>query len=524
MIKFSKTVAVLVGFVLAAVGISLWAQQPDESRARRQARPRTQRPIQPTPKAHAETRARPAYVVEPPDLIIVEVLEALPGRPISGERLVRPDGSISLGFYGDIPVAGLTIPEIKEKIALHLRKFIADETLGLVEIDYETGEPQIDPKTNKIKMLSPRDTDRVFVDVTAYNSAFVYLEGELVTPGRIPYTGGDDVLDLISHAGGLLPSADKSRIRLVRSFPKGSPARVLPVDYEEITMGTDSSTNYPTLPNDRLVVPRDPSYVPERVSNEDSPRRVRASEDADRPGTKTQDDSGTEKSIYFGRKPSPPRPVEAPTELERRVSEIETKLDKLIELMEGDKGKPDSQGNETPAAVPPMREPFEPPDSRERLQGDKGKPEPQSRKSPDQDPLERDPFQMERPKADGKPSSMPHIPNERDPFEPDPRADDKSASPSRPPEAEARKPAMEPPAVDTPEPESVRSSRRARGPARDRGPVRRREALRPVPGRTPMPRARRTMPRQAPRSPQAPRETVRPSPGAPPADDQPSKP
>ena len=73
----------------------------------------------------------PEYVVEPPDLLLVEVLEALPGRPIQGERLVRPDGKISLGFYGEIYVAGLTTTEIKEKVVLHLRKFLNDEILGL---------------------------------------------------------------------------------------------------------------------------------------------------------------------------------------------------------------------------------------------------------------------------------------------------------------------------------------------------------------------------------------------------------
>ena len=73
----------------------------------------------------------PDYVLEPPDLMIVEVLEALPGRPISGERLVRPDGKISLGFYGDVYVAGLTMPEVKEKIVLHLRKFLTDDSSGL---------------------------------------------------------------------------------------------------------------------------------------------------------------------------------------------------------------------------------------------------------------------------------------------------------------------------------------------------------------------------------------------------------
>ena len=46
------------------------------------------------------------HTIEPPDHIVVEVLEGLPGLPITGERLVRPDGTISLGFYGDIHVRG----------------------------------------------------------------------------------------------------------------------------------------------------------------------------------------------------------------------------------------------------------------------------------------------------------------------------------------------------------------------------------------------------------------------------------
>ena len=48
----------------------------------------------------------PTYRIEPPDLVLVEVLEALPGRPISGERLVGPDGTIPIGFYGTNPRPG----------------------------------------------------------------------------------------------------------------------------------------------------------------------------------------------------------------------------------------------------------------------------------------------------------------------------------------------------------------------------------------------------------------------------------
>jgi hypothetical protein len=69
------------------------------------------------------------------DVLTIEVLEALPGRPISGERVVRPDGTISLGFYGDLKVAGLTRREAKVKLIELLREFLKDRTLGLVNYD-----------------------------------------------------------------------------------------------------------------------------------------------------------------------------------------------------------------------------------------------------------------------------------------------------------------------------------------------------------------------------------------------------
>ncbi len=398
-------------------------------------------------------------MVEPPDLLIVEVLEALPGRPISGERLVRPDGSISLSFYGDIPVAGLTIPEIKEKIVLHLRKFLNDETLGLIEIDPNSSEPMIDPKTNKIKATPPRETDRVFVDVTSFNSAVTYVEGDVVSPGRIPYTGGYNVLDLIHYSGGLLPSADRTKIRLVRSFPKGTPARILPVDYEEITMGTNSSTNYPTLPNDRLVVPHDPSYVPESVSEEESPARQRRAELSDRAAKAVPEDPETEKSGYFGRKPSPPRDDRDRRELEERVSQIESKLDKLIALMESDKekaiGKPSQRTDEPPLESDPFK--TEEPEVRRMV--------PAIPKVP----AARDPFEM-----------APAAPSERDPFKPEePGVRKTDDAPARPKEATGENP--------RPSPRRMRPERSRPSLGLSRSPSARRAGPRSSPGGTPSP-------------------------------------
>jgi polysaccharide export outer membrane protein len=200
----------------------------------------------------------PDYIVEPPDLLVVEVLESLPGRPISGERLVRPDGRITLGFYGEVYVAGLTLPEVKEKIILHLRKYISDEVLGLIEYKEGTLDPKVDAN-GEIVLKDPKDTDRVFVDVTAYNSKNYYVLGDVLIPGKLPITGNETVLDALEYAGGLLPTAAPQNIRLVRPAPPGACCeQTLPVNLAAITNGGDPTTNYQLMPGDRIVVHRDP--------------------------------------------------------------------------------------------------------------------------------------------------------------------------------------------------------------------------------------------------------------------------
>jgi polysaccharide biosynthesis/export protein len=262
-------------------------------------------------------------------MVLVEVLEALPGRPISGERLVRPDGKISLGFYGDVEIAGLTLPEAKEKIVLHLRKYLSDEVLGLLEVDSETGEPKTDAESKLVRREEPKDTDRVFVEVTAYNSRHSYIEGDVVVPGSFPFTGSERVLDVIHWGGGLLPTADHSKIKLIRSFPKGSPVQVLPIDYEEITMGSDSSTNYEIKPFDRIVVPSDPS----KSGPVDFDRSTRP------PSTKPVSPDDGHAKVYFERRPETRSTdsLRIPHEVERRLDEMDKKLDAILERLGGPK-------------------------------------------------------------------------------------------------------------------------------------------------------------------------------------------
>jgi polysaccharide biosynthesis/export protein len=221
--------------------------------------PTTENSKEGRPRPHAPARetakvTMPEYTVEPPDILQVDVRGTREDRPIAGERLVRPDGRISLGFYGEISVAGLTTAEIKEKVTLHLREFLGDKALGLIRVD---------PATGREERVEPGLTDRVAVEVVAYNSRFYYVQGEVAEPGRFHITGNETVLDAINLAGGLGSKAATDKIQLVRPAPPGAEGeQVLRVDLFAIVNRGDASTNYQLMSGDRLVVDRDPKAEP----------------------------------------------------------------------------------------------------------------------------------------------------------------------------------------------------------------------------------------------------------------------
>jgi polysaccharide export outer membrane protein len=106
------------------------------------------------------------------------------------------------------------------------------------------------------KPLPLDENDRVFVDVTAYNSKNYYVEGDVGSPGRLPFAGLETVLDAIHFAGGLISTAEPKDIRLVRPARGGKPAKVYKVDLKAIQEKGDLTANYQIFPGDRLVVGR----------------------------------------------------------------------------------------------------------------------------------------------------------------------------------------------------------------------------------------------------------------------------
>ena len=106
------------------------------------------------------------------------------------------------------------------------------------------------------KIVPPEASLCVFVDVTAYNSMQYYVQGDVATPGMLPHTGSETVLDVLQYAGGLLSTADPKQISLVRPQRSGKPAKVYKIDLEAIQERGEVATNLQIFAGDRLIVGR----------------------------------------------------------------------------------------------------------------------------------------------------------------------------------------------------------------------------------------------------------------------------
>ena len=149
---------------------------------------------------------------------------------ITGEHLIRPDGTVSLGVYGSVYVNGMNLDEVKTAVEEHLSKYIHN--------------PEIQ------------------VDVLAYNSKVVYIiadgGGSGTSVVRVPFTGNETVLDVMSQVDGLSEVAAKNNMWVARPGPHGSDfTQKMIIDWRGITEDAVTTTNYQLLPGDRIFVKAD---------------------------------------------------------------------------------------------------------------------------------------------------------------------------------------------------------------------------------------------------------------------------
>lgn len=107
-----------------------------------------------------------------------------PSDPVGG-FVVDENGSVQFPYVGTLTVAGRTTTEVRDAFRVALTKTFRD--------------PQ------------------VTVRVTSYRSQQVYVEGEVRNPGNQPINDVPmTLIEAIDRAGGLQPTADRSRIELTR--------------------------------------------------------------------------------------------------------------------------------------------------------------------------------------------------------------------------------------------------------------------------------------------------------------------
>ncbi|QJW99696.1 polysaccharide biosynthesis/export family protein [Frigoriglobus tundricola] len=159
-------------------------------------------------------------------LATVSLVQARGTQQIRGLHIVRADGVVGLGSYGEVSVVGLTVAQAKEAFETHLSKYFQDPEVAL--------------------------------DVVGYNSKVYYVVFEYGGAGqqvvRLPATGNETVLDGIAQVNGLPTVADPKRICLSRPGPEGCAPQMMPIDWRAIIQDGDTRTNYQILPGDRILV------------------------------------------------------------------------------------------------------------------------------------------------------------------------------------------------------------------------------------------------------------------------------
>jgi polysaccharide export outer membrane protein len=199
----------------------------------------------------------PTYTLRPPDVLIIESRKGLTTQPIFGQHLVRPDGTVGLGAYPAVKVAGLTLEEARVEIAKAIHSKMAKEP-------YKIEDPPGSKKFIEIKPPTEKEVrDNLSVDVLAYNSSVYYIITDGAGLGqqvyRFPITGSETVLDAISNINGLPVVASPRRIWVARrSEGPGAPDSKLAVDWKGITQLGGTNTNWQVMPGDRIYVQADP--------------------------------------------------------------------------------------------------------------------------------------------------------------------------------------------------------------------------------------------------------------------------
>jgi protein involved in polysaccharide export with SLBB domain len=165
------------------------------------------------------------YTIRPADVLTLEPLTRKRSVKFSGEQTVRLDGSIDLGKYG--------------------RLFVAGQTLEQIEVDVAAAVEAVELHHVRINVRLAKPADDVY-----------YVLGEVNAPGAYLLSGHETVLDAIAAAKGLTEHASPCRMQLTRLTPSQSGQTEIPICYRQIVQSGGAAGNLQLMPGDRIFVPQ----------------------------------------------------------------------------------------------------------------------------------------------------------------------------------------------------------------------------------------------------------------------------
>ena len=158
------------------------------------------------------------YQLRQGDKVLISVWRE---ETLQKEVVILPDGSVTFPLIGRVEVAGLSTPEVEQKITLKLKKYFPEPIVTVVIVGIDGNR--------------------------------AYVTGKVMHPGSLILSGPTTVLQAISIVGGFDKFADESSIKIIRANPDGQ--EILPVNYKDIISGKNISTNMQLKAGDTLVVP-----------------------------------------------------------------------------------------------------------------------------------------------------------------------------------------------------------------------------------------------------------------------------
>ena len=162
------------------------------------------------------------YVLGPGDVI---ELRQWKNPDVSGRLRVLPDGTITVPLLGQVVAAGLTVKELRDKVATGLARFINQ----------------------------PQEMQTLTISVDEFQGYAVSVLGEVNQPGHYQPGHYVTVLEALALGHGLTPYARGDEIHIIRRA--AGQERRIPVSYEQLTKGRRGDMNLYLLRGDVVVVP-----------------------------------------------------------------------------------------------------------------------------------------------------------------------------------------------------------------------------------------------------------------------------